>query len=65
VAVRSPRRARSAHDFTPLGPGGIRLADEVLVTASEPALMSTLPLELFEIDGEPSVNRDYGKGGTL
>jgi hypothetical protein len=37
--------------------------DAELVTASEPPLMSTLPLELFEIDGESSANGDYRKGG--
>ena len=33
----------------------------MIVTAGAPALMSTLPLGFFEIDGEPSANRDYGK----
>jgi N-methylhydantoinase B len=39
--------------------------DVTMQTTSNPALMSTLPLELFEVDGEPSANRHYGKGGTL
>jgi hypothetical protein len=40
-------------------------SDVPIVTASGWAVMSTLSLELFEIDGEPLANPDHGKGGTL